>query len=88
MKNNMNEIFLKKYSEEIISIKELEKPIEVINTGNINFNKVLECGGIPKSRITEIFGNESSGKTTIALQIAKQSTIKKIKYYILIWNVR
>lgn len=79
MKNNMNEIFFKKYSEEIISIKELEKPIEVINTGNINFNKVLECGGIPKSRITEIFGNESSGKTTIALQIAKQSTIKNNK---------
>ncbi len=74
MKNNLNELFLKKYSNDIMSIKELEKPINIIHTGNMNFDNILGCGGIPKSRITEIFGNESSGKTTIALQIAKQAT--------------
>ncbi len=75
MKNNINEFFLKKYSNEFIGIKELDKPLEVIKTGNLNFNNILNCGGIPKSRITEIYGNESSGKTTIALQIAKQAIL-------------
>lgn len=82
MKNNINEIFLKKYSDEIISLKDLDRPQEIIKTGNLNFDKILGCGGIPKSRITEIYGNESSGKTTIALQVAKQSTLnnKKVLY--------
>ncbi len=79
MKNNINELFLKKYSNEFISIKELDKPQEIIKTGNLNLDSILGCGGIPKSRITEIYGNESSGKTTIALQVAKQSTLVKEK---------
>ncbi len=79
MKTNLNDILWRKYSNDFVTINDLERPIEVIKTGNYNFDKILGCDGIPKSRITEIFGNESSGKTTIALQIAKEVTLKREK---------
>lgn len=41
---------------------------EVISTGSISLNIALGVGGIPKGRIVEIYGPESSGKTTLALQ--------------------
>lgn len=41
--------------------------IEAISTGSIALDKALGIGGIPKGRITEIYGPESSGKTTVAL---------------------
>ncbi len=41
--------------------------IPVISTGSIALDKALGIGGIPRGRITEIFGPESSGKTTLAL---------------------
>ncbi len=45
---------------------------DVISTGSISLNKALGCGGYPKGRIIEIYGNESSGKTTLALQAVAQ----------------
>lgn len=44
------------------------EPIEVISTGSVNIDRALGVGGLPKSRLVEIYGPESSGKTTIALQ--------------------
>jgi recombination protein RecA len=44
-------------------------PVEVIATGSIALDMALGVGGIPKGRITEIFGPESSGKTTLAQHI-------------------
>ena len=41
--------------------------IEVIPTGSIALNAALGVGGYPKGRIVEIYGPESSGKTTIAI---------------------
>jgi recombination protein RecA len=46
--------------------KKIEK-IPVISTGSISLDRELGIGGIPKGRITEIFGPESSGKTTLCL---------------------
>ena len=46
----------------------LEWKDNVISTGSINLDNALSVGGFPKGRIIEIYGNESSGKTTIALQ--------------------
>ena len=43
--------------------------IEAISTGSVSLDAALGCGGVPRGRIVEIFGPESSGKTTIALQI-------------------
>lgn len=45
------------------------KDIEVISTGSLNLDIALGVGGIPRGRIIEIFGPESSGKTTLTLQI-------------------
>ena len=44
-------------------------PISVISTGAISFDAALGMGGFPRGRVIEIFGPESSGKTTIALQV-------------------
>ena len=44
-------------------------PISVISTGAISFDSALGVGGFPRGRVIEIFGPESSGKTTIALQV-------------------
>ncbi|MBT2229605.1 recombinase RecA [Nonomuraea sp. NEAU-A123] len=46
---------------------EVRAPIEVIPTGSISLDVALGIGGLPRGRIVEIYGPESSGKTTIAL---------------------
>ena len=46
--------------------------VDVIPTGALNLDIALGIGGIPKGRITEIYGAEASGKTTIALHIAAE----------------
>lgn len=43
------------------------EPVEVIPTGSIGLNAALGVGGYPKGRIIEIYGPESSGKTTLAI---------------------
>ena len=48
-------------------------PIAVISTGAISFDAALGVGGFPRGRVVEIFGPESSGKTTIALQVIAEA---------------
>jgi recombination protein RecA len=48
-------------------------PIEAIPTGSLALDLALGIGGIPKGRITEIFGPESSGKTTLAQHIIAEA---------------
>jgi len=47
--------------------------VEAIPTGSLALDLALGIGGIPKGRVTEIYGAESSGKTTIAAQIVAQA---------------
>lgn len=47
--------------------------VEVIPTGSLNLNLALGVGGLPRGRITEIYGPESSGKTTIALHVIAEA---------------
>ncbi|MGL4357250.1 recombinase RecA [Cetobacterium sp.] len=47
--------------------------IEVISTGSINLDLALGIGGVPRGRIIEVYGAESSGKTTIALHVVAQA---------------
>ncbi len=47
--------------------------IETISTGSINLDSALGLGGVPRGRITEVYGAESSGKTTIALHIIAEA---------------
>ncbi len=44
-----------------------EEDLEVISTGSINLDAALGVGGFPKGRVIEIYGPESSGKTTLAI---------------------
>jgi len=53
--------------------KEALVPVEVIPTGSISFDAALGVGGVPRGRVIEIFGPESSGKTTIALHIVAEA---------------
>jgi len=50
--------------------------VETIHTGSYALDKAIGVGGIPKGRITEIFGPESSGKTTLALHIIAEAQKK------------
>lgn len=47
--------------------------VEVIPTGSLGLDLALGVGGVPKGRIIEIYGPESSGKTTVALQMVAQA---------------
>src|SRR6201997_5024428 len=48
-------------------------PISVISSGAISIDAALGTGGFPRGRVCEIFGPESSGKTTIALQVVAEA---------------
>jgi len=47
--------------------------VEVISTGSISLDAALGIGGIPRGRVTEVFGPESSGKTTLCLHIIAEA---------------
>jgi recombination protein RecA len=53
--------------------KEAIVPVSAISTGSISVDYALGVGGFPRGRISEIFGPESSGKTTIALQVIAEA---------------
>ncbi|MCG6867320.1 MAG: recombinase RecA [Gammaproteobacteria bacterium] len=46
-----------------------ERNVEVISTGSLGLDIALGIGGLPKGRVVEVFGPESSGKTTLTLQV-------------------
>ncbi|MBI5083585.1 MAG: recombinase RecA [Acidobacteria bacterium] len=48
-------------------------PVSVISSGSVSMDYALGVGGFPRGRIIEVFGPESSGKTTIALQVVAQA---------------
>src|SRR5689334_18233348 len=48
-------------------------PVEAISTGAISIDYALGIGGLPRGRVVEIFGPESSGKTTLALQVIAEA---------------
>jgi recombination protein RecA len=48
-------------------------PIASISTGSISIDYALGIGGLPRGRVTEIYGPESSGKTTLALQVIAEA---------------
>ncbi len=54
----------------------VEQELEVISTGSIGLDTALGVGGVPKGRVVEIYGPESSGKTTIAIHIIAEAQKK------------
>jgi recombination protein RecA len=53
-----------------------QDPQEVISTGSIGLDTALGIGGLPKGRIVEIYGPESSGKTTVAIHVIAEAQKK------------
>jgi recombination protein RecA len=46
--------------------------LEVVSTGSLSLDIALGCGGLPRGRVVEIYGPESSGKTTLTLEVISQ----------------
>src|SRR6202165_4292434 len=59
-----------------LGAKDAIVPVAVISTGSIGIDAALGTGGLPRGRIIEIYGPESSGKTTIALQVVAEAQKK------------
>ena len=57
-------------------MKESQDAMEVISTGSIGLDSALGIGGLPKGRVVEIYGPESSGKTTIAIHVIAEAQKK------------
>ncbi|MGK2900936.1 MAG: ATPase domain-containing protein, partial [Burkholderiaceae bacterium] len=55
---------------------EVIEDIQVVSTGSLGLDIALGIGGLPKGRIIEIYGPESSGKTTLALHIIAEAQKK------------
>src|SRR3954470_7898383 len=48
-------------------------PVDSISTGSISIDDALGIGGVPRGRVIEIYGPESSGKTTLSLQVIAEA---------------
>lgn len=74
VKNALREIKTKFGDDSIMTLGEKPKvKINAIPTGSIGLDAALGVGGVPRGRIIEIFGPESSGKTTLALHIIAEA---------------
>ena len=60
--------------------------VDAIPTGSISLDMALGIGGVPRGRIVELYGPESSGKTTVALHIIAEAQKKAERLPLLTWN--
>ena len=79
--NNLLEALQSKFGEgSIMKLGDVKKTnVDVVPTGSFSLDLALGVGGLPKGRIIEIFGPESSGKTTLALNVIAQAQKKNGK---------
>ena len=49
------------------------KDVQVVSTGSLGLDLALGVGGLPRGRVVEIYGPESSGKTTLTLQVVAEA---------------
>src|SRR4051812_8040944 len=77
IENNLREIKTKFGDDAIMMLG--DKPhvdINAVSTGSIGLDAALGVGGLPRGRIIEIFGPESSGKTTLSLHVIAEAQKK------------
>ena len=68
-----------KYEAFLVKPEERDAVDSVISTGSLALDVSTGIGGIPRGRFSIVYGPESSGKTTLALSIAKQANLKGLK---------
>lgn len=68
-----------KYSVFRLKNRETRKDIETVSTGSIKLDSITGINGLPLGRVVELYGEESAGKTTLALQVLAQATLQKKK---------
>lgn len=80
----LNEKINKDFGEGTVMIfgDKPNKEYEVISTGSLQLDVALGIGGLPRGRIVEIFGMESSGKTTIALNVIADAQRQGLKCFL------
>jgi recombination protein RecA len=77
LETTLNEIKTKFGNESIMKLGETTKVnVDSVSTGSIGLDEALGIGGLPRGRIIEIFGPESSGKTTLALHVIAEAQKK------------
>src|SRR5512147_3350206 len=52
---------------------QIQNDLQVVSTGSLGLDIALGAGGLPRGRVVEIYGPESSGKTTLALHVVAQA---------------
>lgn len=57
----------------IMRLDDTSRDVEAVSTGSLTLDMALGVGGVPRGRITEIYGSESSGKTTLALHAVAEA---------------
>lgn len=60
----------------VIKLSDKPQNVEAISTGSIGLDNALGIGGLPRGRIVEIYGPESSGKTTLAIHVIAEAQAK------------
>lgn len=77
LETTLNEIKTKFGNESIMKLGETAKVnVDSVSTGSIGLDDALGIGGLPRGRIIEVFGPESSGKTTLALHVIAEAQKK------------
>src|SRR5512145_3056382 len=51
---------------------QIEQDLQVVSTGSLGLDIALGIGGLPRGRVVEVYGPESSGKTTLCLQVVAE----------------
>ena len=67
--------------------EEAQHNIEVISTGSLTLDHALGIGGLPRGRVVEIYGPESSGKTTLTLEVVAQCQKQEVQLLLLTLNM-
>jgi recombination protein RecA len=82
--SELRKVLNKKFGENsIMSLSDAPSKVPAISTGSLSLDNITGVGGFPIGRITELFGGESSGKTTIALQaVANAQKENRACFYI------
>ena len=76
MTKDLLSILAKNFGDFIVVNDESDEDVEVISTGSLSLDVSVGVGGVPKGRITTIYGSEGSGKTTLCLEIVRQALLQ------------